>query len=640
MLLTLAIFLPLLTALVALVIPGQNKNAVRTVCLLGSVLTFAVVVSITAGYHDKTQESQDPKNADSTNLMAVFGRKLEGGIQSAIPAPTGSSDLSVEQARWLAADETYDTHASSLARAHVAADTWNRLRLRERLRARLAERKDFDTADLASQASVLFRGSPAADRPSVDRETYDQLLELSVASSTPLAPHVRFVEHGPWIESFRINYFLGVDGLSIPLIFLTALLTIICLIYSWYVDKAAKGFYILFLIMETGLIGVFCALDFFLFYVFWEIVLLPMYFLIGVWGGPRRIYASIKFFIYTLVGSVLMLIAMLVLYNTSELPLRTFNMMALTELAPGLTFGLQWWLFGALFIGFAIKVPVFPFHTWLPDAHVEAPTAGSMMLAGVLLKMGGYGFFRVAYPMLPDAAMSEGYIWFVGTLGVINMVYGALAAMAQKDFKALVAYSSISHMGYILIGLAAGTVGGYAGGILQMFNHGISSAMMFCLVGCIQNRLHHRDLGDMGGLGLQMPYFTGLATIGFFAALGLPGLNGFISEAITFLGCFESDAKIHRVLVYISLSAVVLTAGYILWTIQRVFLGTTPDKFKGHPDVNPREALSLIPLAALCIILGVFPAILIGYMDPSIHTLVEVVKSGVDGVASGVASVR
>ncbi|MFC1513957.1 NuoM family protein [candidate division KSB1 bacterium] len=427
----------------------------------------------------------------------------------------------------------------------------------------------------------------------------------------------QFVEHHKWIETFNIDYFMGVDGLSFPMILLTALLSFLCIFASWNIKKAHKGYFAMFLLLETGMIGTFCALDFFLFYIFWEVMLLPMYFLIGIWGGPRREYAAIKFFLYTLFGSLLMLIAMLAFYFYNGA--HTFNMLELMENSANYSRTFQYWMYIALFIGFAIKVPVFPFHTWLPDAHVEAPTAISVILAGVLLKMGTYGILRISYPMLPDAAY---YLkWGLALLGVINILYGALTAMAQKDLKKLVAYSSISHMGYVLLGMAVFTEAGMNGAVLQMFNHGTITAMLFLLVGVIYDRAHHRDIDGFGGLASQMPIFFGITSFAFFASLGLPGLSGFISEALVFIGAFTT----FKVLTICAVSGVILTAGYLLWTLQRVFLGTLKDKYKTLPEINGLEIFTLAPLMVIILFVGIYPTPVLNLMRTSLNYLITVV---------------
>jgi NADH-quinone oxidoreductase subunit M len=355
-------------------------------------------------------------------------------------------------------------------------------------------------------------------------------------------PGLQFVQKVPWIPAYNIEYFVGVDGISISMVLLTALLCFLCIFASWGIEKGVKGYFALFLLLDTGMMGVFVALDFFLFYIFWEVMLLPMYFLIGIWGGPRREYAAIKFFLYTLFGSVLMLLAILALYFTSE-P-HTFDMTKLiaqnsnysTTVIPfwpfdWLGWGFQHVVWMALFIGFAIKIPAFPFHTWLPDAHVEAPTAVSVILAGVLLKMGTYGILRINFPMLP-AATADLSFYLLGALGAWNIIYGALCAMAQTDLKKLVAYSSVSHMGYVMLGMAAFTPQGINGAVLQMFNHGTITAMLFLLVGVIYDRAHHREIDGFGGLAAIMPLYTGVTALAFFASMGLPGLSGFISGNI------------------------------------------------------------------------------------------------------------
>jgi len=464
---------------------------------------------------------------------------------------------------------------------------------------------------------------------------------------------MQFVENATWIDvksvSFigrlQIDYFLGVDGISVPMVILTALISFVAVFASWKIDKALKGYLAMLLLLDTGMMGVFVALDFFLFYVFWELMLLPMYFLIGVWGGPRREYAAIKFFLYTLAGSVLMLLAMIALYFSVTIPdpagtgerIHTFNMLAMMNPAnfePGALLAgagtqMRSLAYIALFIGFAIKVPIFPFHTWLPDAHVEAPTAISVILAGVLLKMGTYGLIRISYPIFPELATK--YSFALAILAFINIVYGALCAMAQKDFKKLIAYSSVSHMGIVLLGMAALNTQGMMGAVFQMFNHGTITAMLFLIVGVIYDRAHTRDLDSFGGLALTMPKYTGIMTVAFFAALGLPGLSGFVSEAFSFLGAFQVDKL--RIVTIASTLGIVLTAAYMLWTLQRVFLGKTNEKWGTLPDVNGREIFTLVPLAIIVLFLGIYPATLLNVMTASVNHLVDVIAQNSAAVA-------
>lgn len=432
----------------------------------------------------------------------------------------------------------------------------------------------------------------------------------------------QFMEKHSWIPAFHIEYFIGVDGLSFPMILLTALLSFLCIPASFGIKKGVKGYFALFLLLETGMLGTFVALDFFLFYVFWEVMLLPMYFLIGIWGGPRRIYAAIKFFIYTLIGSVLMLLVMLVLYFNTQDPLtgaHTFNMIHMMDQANQsgimLINSVRILMFFGLYIGFAIKIPAFPFHTWLPDAHVEAPTAVSVILAGVLLKMGTYGILRIMYPILPDTTVS--FAWFIALIGVVNIIYGAFCAMAQKDLKKLVAYSSISHMGYVMLGMAAFTDAGITGAVFQMFNHGTITAMLFLLVGVIYDRAHHREINGFGGLANVMPKYLGITTVAFFAAIGLPGLSGFISEMMVFLGAFP----IYKFYTILALSGIILGAAYMLWTLQRVFFGATNEKYLGINDINGRELFTLVPLALIIMFLGIWPHPVLNLMNTSLSHL-------------------
>ncbi|HYV35465.1 MAG TPA: NADH-quinone oxidoreductase subunit M [Gemmataceae bacterium] len=548
-------------------------------------------------------------------------------------------------------------------------------------------------------------------------------------TTDPLKVNVRkggdWLSRVPWISRFNIDYYLGIDGISMPLILLTTLLSFLAMIASWNIEKHVRGYCALFLLLETGMIGTFFALDFFLFYIFWEVMLLPMYFLIGVWGGPRREYAAIKFFLYTLLGSVFILIALLAFYFTdvrdfvdqqkveraaeqryhddkpnSKVPftgltaqeresyrakvvVNSFDlitlakagkaaMLALTDgrqedalsdsVNPGMKAaraepdpatralreaavkkrladqdffskkGFQITMFLLLFIGFAIKVPLFPFHTWLPDAHVEAPTPISMILAGVLLKFGGYGIIRICYPICPFAA--EYLAVAITIVAMINIVYGAFAAMAQTDFKKLVAYSSISHMGYVILGIAVWSKDGPGywswamnGAMFQMIAHGITSAGMFFLVGVIYDRAHHRNLDNFRGLNEPMPLYGGISAIIFFAAMGLPGMCGFVGEFMVILGTWNfSPAQfpaLGQVLAVLSALTVILTAAYILWTLQRVCFGTNP-AYKDFPDINLRELLCIVPLVILAIALGVLPGMfLLNWMEPHVTGLVD-----------------
>src|SRR5882724_4561113 len=481
---------------------------------------------------------------------------------------------------------------------------------------------------LPSAAHSLIRGTAVAI------SVPPLLLAIRLLARFDPKGSFQFVQHRPWIPAFNIEYYLGVDGLSITMIVLTALLCFICMIASFGIEKGVKGYYALFLLLETGMLGTFCALDFFLFFVFWEMMLLPMYFLIGVWGGPRREYAAIKFFLYTLLGSVLMLVTILYLYFASD---HSFDMTQLGALVRDrIPMNVQLILWLALFIGFAIKIPAFPFHTWLPDAHVEAPTAISVILAGVLLKMGTYGILRINYGILPAATLAPAWhgkslaFWLLAALGTFNIVYGAVCAMAQADMKKLVAYSSISHMGYVMLGMAAFTPQGINGAVLQMFNHGTVTAMLFLLVGVIYDRAHHREIAGFGGLASIMPVYTGVTGLAFCAAMGLPGLSAFISEVLVLLGAW----KAYPMLTIVAASAVVLTAGYLLWTLQRMFLGKPNEKYLTLPEINARELFTLVPLGVIVIVLGVYPHAVLDLINASLLNLNKVVAAAPAAVAS------
>lgn len=438
---------------------------------------------------------------------------------------------------------------------------------------------------------------------------------------------MQLVERHAWIPVFDIHYYLGVDGLSMPLVLLTTLLSLISVIASFGIENRVKEYFFWFLMLETGMMGVFVSLDIFLFYVFWELTLVPMYFLIGVWGGPKKEYAAVKFFLYTLAGSVFMLLGILALYFSSE-P-RTFDLLQLAQQSSKFM-GVRFiWIFLALYVGFAVKVPAFPFHTWLPLAHVEAPTAVSVILAGVLLKMGTYGLLRVSFAILPEATR-----WFMPILIVIafiNIVYGAFCAMNQRDIKRMVAYSSVNHMGYCLLGMAAITgsnaSAGLSGAVLQMVNHGIITGSLFLLVGVLYDQAHTRNIDDFGGLGSKLPVYTGLMTIQIMASLGLPGLAGFVSEFLCFLGGFGQRAS----LLWVSLSVIgiVVTAAFFLKLIKDVFLGPFNTKWEGHlKDIGARELVTVVPLVVLTVFLGVYPTGLIQMMDATLTNLIRHVTGG------------
>ncbi|MCK4909543.1 MAG: NADH-quinone oxidoreductase subunit M [Planctomycetes bacterium] len=435
----------------------------------------------------------------------------------------------------------------------------------------------------------------------------------------------QFKEKYNWIETFNIQYYLGIDGISILMVLLTPLICFLAVFASWGINKGVKGYFSLMLLLNTGMMGVFCALDFFLFYVFWEITLLPMYFLIGVWGGPRKEYAAIKFFLYTLVGSVLMLLVMLAFYFKSD-P-HTFDLTELANQYKNFTsFGII--AFIGLYIAFAVKVPAFPFHTWLPDAHTEAPTAISVILAGILLKMGVYGILRICLPILPEATRSLAI--YLVIIGVINIIYGALCTMAQKDMKRLIAYSSISHMGFCLLGIGVAVSGvavvkdaviGLNGAVLQMFNHGCISGMLFLLAGVIYDRAHHRDIDGFGGLASRMPLYTAMMTLAIFASMGLPGLSGFVGEFLVFLGAF----KVNMPATVIAVFGVVLTAGYFLWMFRRMFLGPLNPKYANLTEINGREMFTLVPLGLIVIFVGIYPMPVINMVNNSLVRLLELV---------------
>jgi NADH-quinone oxidoreductase subunit M len=449
----------------------------------------------------------------------------------------------------------------------------------------------------------------------------------------------QFRETYDWIPSLGVKYDFGIDGISLLLILLTTFIGIIGVVSSYSaINHREKEYYSLLLMLQTGMIGTFCALDFFLFYVFWEIMLVPMYFIIGIWGGARKLYAAIKFFLYTLAGSVLMLLSILALFffndgGISFLNIRglgnpaTFSVLQFHEIGHLIPPTLQFWIFLGFFFGFAIKVPMFPFHTWLPDAHVEAPTAGSIILAAVLLKMGTYGFVRFALPILPDA--TKQLLVPIVVLSLIGIIYGALVSLVQKDMKKLVAYSSVSHLGFVMLGMFALNPMGLRGSIIQMINHGISTGALFLLVGIIYERRHTRLIADYGGLAKQMPMYAALFLIAALSSMGLPALNGFIGEFTILLGAANSTAFGTIAYAVIAAIGIVLGAAYLLWLYQRVFWGPLDNPANAAvPDVNRRELGLMLALVALMVWLGVYPKPVFDIIEQPVDYIVRKVDPG------------
>jgi NADH-quinone oxidoreductase subunit M len=440
-------------------------------------------------------------------------------------------------------------------------------------------------------------------------------------------PGFKFLEGTPnnWIPSIGAGYNLGIDGISFLLIMLTTLLGWISILSSWTaIEIRVKEYYVWFLVLQTGMLGVFMAIDFFLFFVFWEATLVPMYFLIGIWGGPRKLYAAIKFFLYTLLGSVLMLLGILFLYfhhyATTNPHVYTFSIPELYKTAPLIPFNIASWLFVAFFIGFAIKVPMFPFHTWLPDAHVEAPTAGSVILAGVLLKMGTYGFIRFSLPFFPSVVSHpKVQAWMIG-LSIVGIIYGALVSLMQKDMKRLVAYSSVSHLGFCTLGIFVLTPLGLTGSVLQQFNHGISTGALFLIVGILYERRHTREIAEYGGISNVMPIYATIAMIMFLSSMGL--LNGFVGEVTILQGTFTANWR------WAAWAApgVVLAAAYLLWLYQRVFFGTvTNPKNENLHDLAPREILTFAPLIIMVLWIGLYPKPFFQILEQPVNQLVQTI---------------
>ncbi|MCF6178297.1 MAG: NADH-quinone oxidoreductase subunit M [Geopsychrobacter sp.] len=439
---------------------------------------------------------------------------------------------------------------------------------------------------------------------------------------------MQYREFHEWISVgsfFKMNYSLGVDGISLWLLLLTTFISPITILSTWKaVDKNVKGFMALMLLLETAMLGAFVSLDLFLFYFFWELMLIPMYFLIGIWGGKNRIYAAVKFFIYTAVGSLLMLVAIIFVYYyavKSGAPIDGFGVQAFYNLA--IPSSAQHWLFLAFAVSFAIKVPMFPVHTWLPDAHTEAPTAGSVILAAIMLKMGTYGYVRFAMPLFPEALHT--FIPYLALLSVVGIIYGSLVAMMQEDVKKLVAYSSVAHLGFVMLGIFALNMQGMAGGMIQMVNHGISTGALFLIVGFIYERRHTRLISEFGGLAHKMPIFATIFLIVTLSSIGVPGTNGFVGEFLSLVGAFESDLRWYAV---VATTGVIFAAVYMLWMYQRVMFGKiTNPKNENLKDLSAREIILMVPLLVFIFWIGVYPNTFLRKMNPAIELLLHQVKS-------------
>ena len=452
------------------------------------------------------------------------------------------------------------------------------------------------------------------------------LVSLPLASRFQTGLGFQFTERADWIPSLGAHYAIGIDGISLLLVMLTTLMGFIATLCSWSaIDDRVKEYYAMFLLLQTGMIGVFVSMDFFLFYIFWELVLVPMYFIIGIWGGPRKLYAAIKFFLYTLAGSVLMLLGILTLYfqHYNQFHFYTFEISELMKTT--MPYGMQEWVFWAFFIGFAIKVPMFPFHTWLPDAHVEAPTAGSVILAAVLLKMGTYGFLRFSLPLLPQASADKTIVQILAVLSIIGIIYGALVSLMQADWKKLIAYSSVSHLGFCTLGIFALNPNGIAGSVIQQINHGISTGMLFMVIGVIYERRHTRLISEYGGLAHVMPKFAIIFAIAMLSSAGLPLLNGFVGEFTILQGAFEAN----RAWAAFAVSGVILGAAYLLWLDQRTMLGqVTNGKNLTLHDMSLREVVMFVPLIAWAIWIGVYPKPYFDILQKPVAQIVERVHPG------------
>jgi NADH-quinone oxidoreductase subunit M len=479
---------------------------------------------------------------------------------------------------------------------------------------------------LLGVAPVLLGPEPSAKRTALVVTTLELVLSLGLWwALDPSRGTLQLVSSAPWIPAWGISYRVGIDGISLVMVLLTTLLMPLSVLGSWnYITRQERGFYALMLTLLTGLVGVFIALDLFVFYVFFEVMLIPMYFIIGIWGGANRLYAAIKFFIYTMAGSLLMLVAIIALVwrIASVTGTVSFSYDVLLQHA-GSVGGLAPWLFAAFAIAFAIKVPVFPFHTWLPDAHVEAPTAGSVLLAAVMLKIGTYGFLRFAVPFFPEVALSPSVSTLVVVLAVIGIIYGALVAMVQPDFKKLVAYSSVSHLGFVMLGIWGGTLQSVQGSLMVMISHGFSTGALFLLIGMMYERRHSRLIADYGGIARVVPFLSMILTVVALSSIGLPGLNGFVGEFLVLLGSFEA----YPLATVLATTGVIFAAAYLLWALQRlIFNPLSNPENERMTDLGGRELAIMAPLLIGIVWLGLYPAPVLRRMEPSVQRYVQLTQ--------------
>ena len=586
--LSLIIFLPLIAVFFNIIAPAKNLLFIRVNTLMYGLLSFSLALYMLFGYAAVTTEDGKFIYEDQ------FGNQLtitSEGLYKPI--------ISEDEEDW-----TYPL-VNGRQMIEIDGDEY------EPVRPRLIKNYYYDRSHKGMQFEELRPWVNVTDRPALNVGE----AEYTIA---------------------KFNYHLGIDGISFPLILLAGLLSVLSIIASFSIKMRLKEYMSWFLLLMVGMFGTFTALDYILFYVFWELILVPMYFLIGIWGGPRKEYAALKFFLYTLFGSVFLLVGIIALYFMTGQ--QTFDVIMLQQLGPAYLgtkemYGIQVLLFFCFFLSFAIKVPIFPFHTWLPDAHVEAPTAVSVILAGVLLKMGTYGFFRMSFPTFPEATYNLAP--FLGVLAVVNIVYGAMVAMAQTDLKRLVAYSSIGHMGFAILGMAALNKYGYTAAQLQIINHGIISGSLFLLVGVLYDRAHTRDLNVFGGLLPQMRMYGIIMVIASMANLGLPGLAGFWGEFLSLLAAIQQTDFVSqgglvffRVLAPIALIGIIITAGYMLLMIRKIFMGPLNEKWNWLPDMDARELVAVVPLIILMIFIGVYPNPLISLFETDVLELVNQVRLG------------